>query len=207
MRLGQGAPDLFRRKGHFAFDDDGAGFGRGAHWSILFSKSSRASKRLLPEAGHLAGPVDQRRQRARLGAVMGLAAVLAVAHQARLFQHAQMLGDRRLRDPGPRGQRPHRLLAVAAQPLEDRPPGGIGQGLEQEIAGSRQNIAHGLFVLFITAQLYVSQDKRPGRRQPGLRYHVRISARVAGRSCSRPARYGSSADPFHAPCLWRRAGR
>src|SRR5690606_26033223 len=45
MRLGEGAPDLFRRMGEFAFDDDGTGFGCAIHWSILASRSSSLSNR------------------------------------------------------------------------------------------------------------------------------------------------------------------
>ena len=48
-----------------------------------------------------------------------------------------MLGDGRLRDPGPSRQRPDRLLAFAAQPLEDRPPGRIGERPEQHIVSVR----------------------------------------------------------------------
>ena len=130
MRLGERAPDFFRRKRHLPLDDDGARFGRG---SLVhpFQQIFELVEPALPEAGHLAGPVDQRRQRAELRAVMGLAAVLAALHQPGLFQNAEMLGDGRLRNLGPRRQGPHRLLAVAAQPLEDRPPGRIGEGPEQ----------------------------------------------------------------------------
>src|ERR1700742_481854 len=42
MRLGQRTPQFFRRMRHLALDDDGTRLG---HWSILFSKSSRASNR------------------------------------------------------------------------------------------------------------------------------------------------------------------
>jgi hypothetical protein len=48
-----------------------------------------------------------------------------------------MLGDGRLRDPGLSRQRPDRLLAFAAQPLEDRPPRGIGERPEQLIVRVR----------------------------------------------------------------------
>ena len=64
---------------------------------------------------------------------MRLPAFVAVAHQPGLLQHAEMFRYRRLRDSGPRGQRSDRLLAVAAEPLEDRPPGGIGKCSEQRI--------------------------------------------------------------------------
>src|SRR5262249_48950755 len=42
VRLRERAPELFRRKRHFPFDDDGTRFG---HWSILFKRSSRWSNR------------------------------------------------------------------------------------------------------------------------------------------------------------------
>src|SRR5664279_3206219 len=47
MRLGERAPDPFRRKRYLALDNDGAGCGRClVHWSILLSRSSRSSNRL-----------------------------------------------------------------------------------------------------------------------------------------------------------------
>src|SRR5580658_5736136 len=74
---------------------------------------------VLPEAGHLARPVHQRGQRAELCAIMRLAAVLAIAHESRPFQNAEMLRDGRLRNSRPGRQSAHRLLPFAAQPLED----------------------------------------------------------------------------------------
>jgi len=44
-----------------------------------------------------------------------------------------MLGDCRLRDAGAIRQRPHGLLSVADQSLEDRTTGRIGEDLEEEI--------------------------------------------------------------------------
>src|SRR6266478_5282460 len=45
--LRERAPDLFRRKRDFSFDNDGERFGRSvAHWSILLSRSSSWSNRL-----------------------------------------------------------------------------------------------------------------------------------------------------------------
>lgn len=56
--------------------------GRGfAHWSILLSRSSEVVELALPEAGHLACPVDQRGQGAELRAIVRLATFMAVAHQ------------------------------------------------------------------------------------------------------------------------------
>ncbi len=69
----------------------------------------------------------------RLGAVVGLAALAPVAYQAGELQNGQVLGHRRLRDPGPVGQGAYGLLAVTAQPLEDRPAGRIGEGLEEGV--------------------------------------------------------------------------
>jgi hypothetical protein len=45
----------------------------------------------LPEASHLAGPVDQRGQRAELRAIMRLATFVAVAHQPGVLQDPKML--------------------------------------------------------------------------------------------------------------------
>ena len=45
----------------------------------------------LPEAGHLACPVDQRGQGAELRAIMRLATLMAVAHQPGLPQDPKML--------------------------------------------------------------------------------------------------------------------
>src|SRR6202049_2993531 len=49
--LRERAPDLFRRVRYLTFDNDGERFGRGfAHWSILLSRSSRWSNRLVKPA-------------------------------------------------------------------------------------------------------------------------------------------------------------
>ena len=108
-----------------------------AHWSILFSRSSRSVEPALPEAGHLAGPVDQRGQRAELRAVVRLPALVAIAHQPGLLQDPKMFGDRRLRDARPSRQGADRLLSFAAQPLKDRPPGRIGERSEKHVVGVR----------------------------------------------------------------------
>src|SRR3546814_14627466 len=57
-----------------------------------------------------AHPVDQGRQTLRLGAVVGLAPIAPVAHEAGELQDGQMLGHRRLRDARMVGQDPHGLL-------------------------------------------------------------------------------------------------
>ena len=106
------------------FDDDGARFGRCfVHWSILFSRSSRSSNRLSQNPAIWLVQSISGAKRAELRAVVRLAAFVAVAHQPGLLQDAEMLRDGRLRDPGPRRQRPDRLLSFAAQPLEDAPAG------------------------------------------------------------------------------------
>ena len=90
---------------------------------------------VLPEAGHLACPVDQRCQGAELRAVVRLTAFVAIADQAGPFQYAEMLGDGRLGNPGLSRQGADRLLAVAAQPLEEGPPGRIFERSEQKVVG------------------------------------------------------------------------
>ena len=53
------------------------------------------------------------------------------------LQDPEVLGDRRLRNPGLRRQRSHRLLALAAQPLEDGPPRGVGESPKERIVRNR----------------------------------------------------------------------
>src|SRR5262245_37992979 len=91
----------------------------------------------LPEAGHLACPVDQRGQGAELRAIVRLATFVAVAYQPGLLEDAEMLRDRRLRDPGPGRQSSDRLLSFAAQTLEESPPRRIGECSEQHIVSVR----------------------------------------------------------------------
>ena len=64
---------------------------------------------------------------------MRLATFVAVAHQPGLLQDPKMLRDGRLRDPGPSRQSSDRLLSFAAQSLEERPPGRIGERSEELI--------------------------------------------------------------------------
>jgi hypothetical protein len=91
----------------------------------------------LPEPGHLACPVDQRGQGAKLRAIMRQAAFVTVAHQPGLLQDPEMLRDGRLRDPGSSGQSPDGLFSIAAQSFEKGPTSGIGQRPEKRIAGVR----------------------------------------------------------------------
>src|SRR5271166_4967436 len=91
----------------------------------------------LPEPGHPACPVDQRGKRAEPRAVIGLSPFMAVAYQPGLPQNAEVLRHRRLGDPGVGCQRAHRLFPVAAQPLEESPPGRVGERPEQRIVNVR----------------------------------------------------------------------
>jgi hypothetical protein len=58
---------------------------------------------------------------------------VTVTHQPGLLQDPEMLRDGRLGNAGPRRQRGDRLLAFAAQSLEDSPPGRIGERSEEHI--------------------------------------------------------------------------
>jgi hypothetical protein len=62
-----------------------------------------------------------------------LAALVAVAHEARLPEHVEMFGDGRLRHAGARGQAADSLLAISAEALEQRPPRRIGKCSEQYV--------------------------------------------------------------------------
>jgi len=95
----------------------------------------------LPEAGHLACPVDQWGQGVELRAIVRLATFVAVEHQPGLLQDAKMFGDGRLRDPGPSRQSPDRLLPFTAQPLEEGSPGRIGERFEEHFVSVRHRDA------------------------------------------------------------------
>ena len=86
---------------YLPFDNDGEGFGRGfGHWSILFEEIFQLVEPALPEAGHLACPVDQRGQGAELRAIVRLATFVAVADQPGLLQDPEMLAHSHSIVPG-----------------------------------------------------------------------------------------------------------
>ena len=89
---------------------------------------------------------------------MRLATFMAIAYQPRLLQDPKMLGDGRLRDPGPSRQSPDRLLSFAAQSLEKSPPSRIGERAEEHIVSVRHWIDNPLAIDWrITAEICVSQ--------------------------------------------------
>src|SRR5215471_9779528 len=57
-----------------------------------------------------------------------------------MLQDAKVLGHRRLRDPGPTGQRSHSLLAVATQTLEDRAARRIARALKSSLGATTMPI-------------------------------------------------------------------
>ena len=101
----------------------------------------------LPQAGHLAGPVDQRGQGAELRAIVRLATSVEVTHQPGLLQNGEMLGDCRLRDSGPSRQSPNRLFSFAAQSLEESTPSRIGERSEENIVSVRHFLIDNLLAI------------------------------------------------------------
>jgi len=91
----------------------------------------------MPEAAVVTHPVHQRCERSRLSAVMGLAALAAVANQLGTLQSGQVLRNHGLRDTRAFGQSANGLVAVACQPFEDSSPGRIGEGLEDIVCSIR----------------------------------------------------------------------
>src|SRR5215469_18799334 len=122
----------------------------------------------LPEPCHLARPVDQRRERAELRAIVRLPPCVAVADQPGLPQHAEMLRYGRLRDAGPRRQGPDRLLSFPAQPFEDGPPGRIGERSEEHIVSVRHLWIDNLLAIDrrITAGICMSQARTRNGTKP-----------------------------------------
>ena len=123
----------------------------------------------LPEAGHLACPVDERRQGAELRAIMRLATFMAVAHQPGEFENAQMLGYGGLRDTRLIGQRSYGLLPVPTQPFENRTARRVGEGPEEDVGGGEhvQPITHGRLMISITNGLWISQGRKGVRMADG----------------------------------------
>jgi hypothetical protein len=68
---------------------------------------------------------------------MRLPALMAIAHKAGLSEDAEMFRNGRLRDAGLRRERANCLLALAAKPFEDSPPGRVGERSEQKIVRFR----------------------------------------------------------------------
>src|SRR5688500_6941705 len=109
---------------------------------------------VFPEARHLLGPLDQRRQRSELYAIARLAAFVSIANQTGFLQHRKMLRDRRLRNSGPRRQRTDGLLPVSTQSLKERSPRRVGKRFEENIVDSRHSFSHNRLVmgLYITSE-------------------------------------------------------
>ena len=92
------------------------------------------------------------------GAVVGLAAFVAVAHEPGRLQHREMFRNGRLGDAGLGRQGPDRLLAVAAQAFEQRPPGRVGEGPEQQVVSGGHRIDNLVAMgYFITIEIWVGQ--------------------------------------------------
>jgi hypothetical protein len=88
---------------------------------------------VLPEAGHLLRPIDQRGQSAELRGVVNLAAFLAIAHEPRLSQNTKMLRNSGLRNTGTSRQGSDRLFSLTAQPFENGAPSRISQRSKEYI--------------------------------------------------------------------------
>lgn len=65
--------------------------------------------------------------------VVNLTSLVPVAHQPGELENAKVLGHCRLRHARLIGQDPHGLFAIAGQPLENRPPSRIAEGLEEGV--------------------------------------------------------------------------
>ena len=78
---------------------------------------------------------------------MGFTTLMAVAHKFCALEYDEMLGDGRLGDSGAAGQGVDGLLAIAREPLEDCPAGGVGKGFEDVICYGRHNQNHNQMVM------------------------------------------------------------
>jgi hypothetical protein len=96
----------------------------------------------LPKACHLVCPFDQRSEGTELRTVMGLATVVAVAHQASLLEDGQMLRHAWLGNSGTSRQDCDSLITLAAQPLENGAPRWVGKRLKKHVPIWGGNIWH-----------------------------------------------------------------
>ena len=83
-----------------------------------------------PERFLLRDPVGERRETFRLGAVVGVAACLALADEAGEAERLQVLRDGGLGNAGGGGQFDDGRLAFPRQTLEDGAAGRIGKSAE-----------------------------------------------------------------------------
>src|SRR5690606_22906169 len=128
--------------------------------------------------------------------------------QAGLLQRGEVLRDRRLRDGEAGGEVLHRRLAPRER-LEDRPPAGVRQRLEDPVLDRRRALHDVTYKptlillsshragLHVGARLLVGARAGGGRLAPPLLPHVRSGARGALQR-DRPA-------PLALPALDRRA--
>src|SRR6516165_5607343 len=100
---------------------------------------------LAPELFKGLDPVVHSFQLLRLEAVDTLLAVLEHRHQADLAQHAEVLGDRRLREAQRNDQRSDGQGPAPRQQLDDLPPPGLGDGVEDVGGGWRPRHASIIF--------------------------------------------------------------
>ena len=127
VRLGERAPDLLRRIGHLPFDDDGARFGAVRSLVHPLQQVFEIVEPGLPEPGHLAGPVGQRRQARRAGRCSGSGGPRWRSRTSpACFSTPRCFDTAGCETPACGRQRPDRLLAFAAQAAR-RSPAGWGR--------------------------------------------------------------------------------
>ena len=96
-------------------------------WFHPFQKCFKFVKPVAPEGAVEIEPVDHRRQRIGLCAIVGFASLTAMPYQLCPLQHGEMLGDSRLGYSRIAGQCVDGLFALPGQFLEDGPAGRIGE--------------------------------------------------------------------------------
>ncbi len=98
-------------------------------------------------------PIDHWGERIGLRAIVGFAALAAMAHQLCPLEHGEVLGDGGLRDIGKASQCVDGLFAMAGELLEDGPARGVGE-CAKDVMGAGSSHRNKT----ITARLWFRQE-------------------------------------------------
>lgn len=136
-----------------------------------FENLPEAIKFVLPEGAVVVDPVHQWGESFRPGLVVALSALAAIANQPGPLQSGQVLGNHRLRYARVLSQSVDGEFAVAGEPLEDGPAGGVGESSEYIVCDVRHAITITGWLWIVKRNCLTTGDRRGqrgGRRVWGL---------------------------------------
>jgi len=121
---------------------------------------------VLPESGIEVHPVGERGEGMGTGAVVGFAALVAMADEMCALEDDEVFGDGGLGDAGASGQGVDSLFAVARESFKDGPAGGVGESFEEVVRFGRhaETIANWLLV----CQAFFDKPRRGSQKSNEL---------------------------------------